>query len=70
MTLIAINRMTDDQLQIAIDAKALNIAGIQNILSEHVTLPKGQIAELWNKLQTEVKLLDGLKRRQEETAQR
>ena len=68
MTIVSINRMTDVQLQIAIKAKAMRINGIQNILAEHNLLPKEQISELWGSLQSEMKLLEGLQLRAEESA--
>ena len=54
--------MTDVQLQMKIKAKSMHVAGLQRMIAD-AAIPKQIVSDLWDTLQYETKMLEGLKQR-------
>ena len=67
MTILQINRMTDVELKMKIQAKSMNVAGLQRMLQDE-SIPKDILAKFWDTLQYETKMLEGLQQRAAEAA--
>ena len=67
MKILQIYRMTDVELQMRIKAKSMQINGLQKMLQDK-EIPNHILSSFWDTLQIEMKNLEGLQLRAEESA--